>query len=69
MHRISFKILKRNLSSRFSEVDIIAQSNNFFTFLWDKVKTRVLGYPEVEPTPNKIEKLQKPVAVWCTKIM
>jgi len=60
LRKNEYKILERNFSSKFGEVDIIAQEGDFLVFV--EVKTRwskKFGLPEEAITPWKIKRIIK----------
>jgi len=54
-----YKILERNFSNRFGEIDIIAKEGNIFVFVEVKAKTGTgLGLPEEMVNKSKLQKVR-----------
>lgn len=60
-----FKILERNFSNRFGEIDIIAQDKNIYVFVEVKAKKGIeFGFPEEMINPGKLRKVKNMAAVY-----
>lgn len=54
-----YKILERNFSNRFGEIDIIAKDKNTLVFVEVKAKTGVkFGLPEEMISPGKLQRIR-----------
>lgn len=65
---LGYKIICRNWRCEVGEIDIIAQDGNTIVAL--EVKTRSnhkAGLPFEAITPQKLQRLQKLLAIWCSK--
>lgn len=65
---IGYKIITRHFTSRYGELDIIAQDGNEVVFI--EVKTRrgsQFGHPEESVTKNKLKRIVDTIAVFLEK--
>lgn len=65
LERIGYKIIARNVSCRFGEIDIIACDGDEMVFV--EVRTRSRGWmmpPECTVGPEKLKKLKRAARIW-----
>jgi len=68
LNKTGYKIIERNYSSRFGEIDIVASINNCLVFVEVKTKTGTdFGVPEEMISKRKIKQIQKMADLFILK--